>query len=83
MLRPAPTQPGLSLADRTAHDKSTLVRRPRTVLYRIPAGNPRGQFPADEFARDRQREGIPAVVIMSMRDDAFLVIVRTDGLVAS
>ncbi|MFD0417297.1 hypothetical protein [Streptomyces sp. NPDC127108] len=75
-VRPAPTQPGLSDADRLAHDKATLVRRPRTVLYRSPAGGPHGSWPADEFAAARQAEGIPARVVMSMREDAFLVVVE-------
>lgn len=72
----------LSPADEAAHAAASYVR-PRRVLERFPAGGPRGSWPADRFAADRRREGIPAEVVMSMRDDAFLVIVRTDGLVAS
>lgn len=68
--------PTLSTADRSAHAAAPHVRQPRTVLFQIPAGNPRGSWPADDFARDRRREGIAAEVVMSMRDDAFLVIVR-------
>jgi hypothetical protein len=48
----------------------------RRILERFPAGAPRGHWPAEEFAADRRREGIPARVIMSMDDDAFLVIVE-------
>lgn len=88
-LRPAPTQPGLSEADRTAHDLTLIVRAPkpathtRIVLARFPAGGPRGSWPAEEFAGARRMEGQPAEVVMDLASDAFLVIVRTDGLVAS
>lgn len=68
----------LSPADQAAHELASYVR-PRRVLYRVPAGGPRGSWPADEFARDRRKEGVAAVVIMSMRDDAFLVIVRPEA----
>lgn len=74
--------PTLSLADRAAHEAASFTRPPRTVLFRTPAGGPRGSWPADDFARDRRAEGVPAEVVMSLRDDAFLVIVR-GGKVAS
>lgn len=48
----------------------------RTVLERFPAGGPRGQFPAEEFAADRRAASQPAEVVMDLRTDAFLVIVR-------
>lgn len=67
----------LSPADAAAHAAASHVR-PRRVLERFPAGGPRGSWPADEFARDRRNEGVAAVVVMSMRDDAFLVIVRPE-----
>ncbi|WP_069883588.1 hypothetical protein [Streptomyces luteocolor] len=47
----------------------------RTVLERFPAGGPRGSWPAEEFARDRRREGVPAEVLMDLASDSFLVIV--------
>ncbi|MFD9907298.1 hypothetical protein [Streptomyces sp. NPDC059063] len=48
----------------------------RVVLERFPAGGPRGSWPAEEFARDRRREGQRAEVVMDLATDAFLVIVR-------
>lgn len=55
----------------------------RVVLERFPAGGPRGSWPAEEFAAARRGEGVAAETVMSLRDDAFLVIVRADGLVSS
>lgn len=46
----------------------------RVVLERFPAGSPRGSWPAEEFAAERRREGVPAEVVMSLPDDAFLVV---------
>lgn len=48
----------------------------RTVLERFPAGGPRGSWPAEQFANDRRMAGEPAEVVMCMRTDQFLVIVR-------
>jgi len=48
----------------------------RTVLERFPAGGPRGQFPAEEFAADRRAAGEPAEVVMDLRTDSFLVVIR-------
>ncbi|MEV0690595.1 hypothetical protein [Streptomyces sp. NPDC050388] len=48
----------------------------RTVLERFPAGGPRGSWPAEEFARARRLEGLPAEVVMDLATDMFLVIVR-------
>ncbi|WP_137990913.1 hypothetical protein [Streptomyces vilmorinianum] len=48
----------------------------RTVLERFPAGGPRGSWPAEEFARARRDEGLPAEVVMDLDSDAFLVIVQ-------
>ncbi|MEU7008910.1 hypothetical protein [Streptomyces sp. NPDC046332] len=48
----------------------------RTVLQRFPAGGPRGSWPAEEFARQRRSEGLPAEVVMDLESDAFLVIVE-------
>ena len=72
----------MTLADRAAHAaaqgpvRTSRPRKPqRTVLERFPAGGPRGSWPAEEFARDRRREGIPADVVMDLSSDAFLVVV--------
>ncbi|MFE9770113.1 hypothetical protein ACFYOV_00225 [Streptomyces sp. NPDC005931] len=52
----------------------------RTVLERFPAGGPRGSWPAEEFAKARRLEGLPAEVVMDLATDMFLVIVRSgDG----
>lgn len=48
----------------------------RTVLESFPAGDPRGSWPAEEFARERRDEGVPAEVVMDLDSDAFLVVVR-------
>ncbi|MEW2083306.1 MULTISPECIES: hypothetical protein [unclassified Streptomyces] len=47
----------------------------RTVLEKFPAGGPRGSWPAEEFARARQDEGLAAEVVMDLDSDAFLVVV--------
>ncbi|MGV9888364.1 hypothetical protein [Streptomyces sp. NPDC003395] len=63
-----------------AHEAGSYVRtaeppRPtRTVLGRFPAGAPRGVWPAESFAAERRREGIPARVVMDLASDSFLVI---------
>ncbi|MFJ5644077.1 hypothetical protein [Streptomyces sp. NPDC093223] len=46
----------------------------RETLERFPAGGPRGSWPAEEFAAARRAEGQPAEVVMSMDEDAFLVV---------
>lgn len=65
----------LSPADEAAHAAASYVR-PRRVLERFPAGGPHGSWPAEDFARDRRREGQQAEVVMDLASDAFLVIVR-------
>jgi hypothetical protein len=74
--------PTLTPADRAAHFEAqgpVRTARPskpaRKVLARFEAGAPRGQWPAESFAADRRREGIPARVVMDLPSDAFLVIV--------
>ncbi|MEU7059561.1 hypothetical protein [Streptomyces sp. NPDC046197] len=47
------------------------------VLERFPAGAPRGSWPAEEYAAQRRAEGQPATVVMSLKEDAFLVVVPT------
>jgi hypothetical protein len=73
----------LSLADRRAHVaaqgpvRTALTARPqRTVLERFPAGAPRGQWPAESYAAEKRREGVPARVVMDLDSDSFLVIVE-------
>lgn len=63
----------LSAVDQAAH---AAAPRERTVLFRTPAGGPRGSWPADEYAAARRAEGVPAEVVMNLDDDAFLVVVR-------
>ncbi|MFI6643959.1 hypothetical protein [Streptomyces sp. NPDC050504] len=46
------------------------------VLERFPAGGPRGNLPAEEFARARRAEGVAAEVVMDLESDAFWVVVR-------
>lgn len=48
----------------------------RRILERFGAGEPRGQWPAESFAAERRREGIPARVVMDLPSDSFLVIVE-------
>lgn len=56
---------------------AVVTSRPdRTVLERFPAGHPRGSRPAEEFAADRRTAGQPAEVVMDLKTDAFLVIIR-------
>jgi hypothetical protein len=45
------------------------------ILERFPAGGPRGQYPAEEYAREQRDAGIPdAEVIMSLPSDEFHVV---------
>ncbi|WP_159391228.1 hypothetical protein [Streptomyces viridochromogenes] len=46
------------------------------VLERFPAGSPRGSWPAEEYAAARRAEGKPATVVMDLKSDAFLVVIR-------
>lgn len=75
--------PTLSSADRMAHAaaqgpvRSVRPPRPaRTVLERFSASAPRGSWPAEEFAAQRRRDGVPARVVMDLPSDSFLVIVE-------
>jgi hypothetical protein len=70
-------------ADILAHEAASYVRRipsapkpKRTVLERFPAGAPRAQWPAEAFAAEQRRDGIPARVVMDLDSDSFLVIVE-------
>ncbi|MFC9792810.1 hypothetical protein [Streptomyces sp. NPDC057695] len=58
------------------------------ILKSFPAGAPRGAWPAEEYAAARQREGIPATVVMDLESDCFLVVLpgqsaATSGAVVS
>ncbi|MGW2721400.1 hypothetical protein [Streptomyces sp. NPDC001492] len=56
--------------------RSTPAPKPqRRVLAKFQAGGPRGSWPAEEFAHQRRREGIPADVVMDLANDAYLVVV--------
>jgi hypothetical protein len=46
----------------------------REVFDRIPAGNPRGSWPAEERAAELTAAGTPATVVMDLDADAFLVV---------
>jgi hypothetical protein len=46
----------------------------RQILERVPAGAPRGSWPAEEFAAERRAEGVDAEVIMDLTTDTFLVV---------
>jgi hypothetical protein len=48
----------------------------REVLERFPAGAPRGSWPAESFAAEQRRQGVPARVVMDLASDSFLVIVE-------
>jgi hypothetical protein len=55
---------------------AAVAAQGRTVLETFPAGSPRGSWPAEEFAADRRAAGQPAEVVMDLRTDSFLVIIR-------
>ncbi|MFF0736854.1 hypothetical protein ACFYVK_35235 [Streptomyces chartreusis] len=48
----------------------------RQILQSFPASAPRGSWPAEEFAADRRREGVPADVVMDLASDSYLVFVE-------
>ncbi|NUS82693.1 MAG: hypothetical protein HOY75_08065 [Streptomyces sp.] len=52
------------------------VMKDRTVLESFPAGHLRGSRPAEDFAADRRAAGQPAEVVMDLRTDSFLVVIR-------
>lgn len=73
----------MSPADRLAHVaaqgpvRSKSAPKPsRTVLADFPAGAPRGQWPAEAFAAEQRRDGIPARVVMDLDSDSYLVVVE-------
>lgn len=44
------------------------------ILDRIPAGNPRGSWPAEERAQQLRDSGQPADVVMDLTSDDYLVV---------
>lgn len=77
------TIPTLSTADVAARVaaqgpvRTKAAPRPqRTVLERFPAGNPRGSWPAEEFAQQQRRQGVAAEVVMDLPSDSYLVVVE-------
>ncbi|MDT0436605.1 MULTISPECIES: hypothetical protein [Streptomyces] len=48
------------------------------VLERFPAGSPRGSWPAEEYAAQRRAAGEQATVVMDLKSDAFLVVLRDE-----
>jgi hypothetical protein len=48
--------------------------QPDRLIERFPAGSPRGSWPAEEFAAARRAEGTPAIVVMDLASDSFLVV---------
>lgn len=51
----------------------------REVLDRVSAGNPRGSWPAEERAAELTAAGTPATVVMSLDEDAFLVVPKAES----
>ena len=73
----------MTLADIAAHvaaqgpvRPARPAPKPRIVLERFDAGAPRGSWPAEEFAAERRREGVPARVVMDLAADKYLVVVE-------
>jgi hypothetical protein len=44
------------------------------ILDRIPAGNPRGSWPAEEAAAQLREQGQPAEVVMDLASDDYLIV---------
>ncbi|MER8220917.1 hypothetical protein ABTZ58_10055 [Streptomyces sp. NPDC094143] len=51
----------------------------REVFDRIPAGNPRGSWPAEEKAAELTAAGTPATVVMDLDADTFLVVPKASS----
>lgn len=71
----------LAAADERAHDLASYRRttRPapkpaRRVIQRFPAGEPRGSWPAEEFAQGLRRNGRSVDVFMDLATDSYLVV---------
>jgi hypothetical protein len=46
----------------------------RLVVREVPAGGPRGSWPAEEYAAAQRAAGRPVEVVMDLETDAFLVV---------
>lgn len=46
----------------------------RRVIQRFPAGEPRGSWPAEEFAQGLRRDGRSVDVVMDLATDSYLVV---------
>ncbi|MGW1160390.1 hypothetical protein ACWD48_19660 [Streptomyces sp. NPDC002519] len=73
----------MSPADVAAHVaaqgpvRAKLAPKPaRTVLKRFPASAPRGSWPAEKFAAEQRRQGVPAFTVMDLPSDSYLVVVE-------
>ncbi|WP_328336783.1 hypothetical protein [Streptomyces violaceus] len=51
----------------------------REILDRVPAGNPRGSWPAEERATELRFQGHSATVVMDLQSDQFLVVCEGGG----
>lgn len=72
--RSASTVPLIPAAPSQADEALRLSRAADRVIQRFPAGGARGSWPADDFAKARRAEGIPAKVVMDLASDSFLVV---------
>lgn len=50
----------------------------RETLGQVPAGGPRGSWPAEEMAKQFRDQGVPATVVMDLQSDSFLVVTPTE-----
>lgn len=77
---PASTLDALDAAARSAASYCRTTRpapKPqRKVLESFQAGAPRGQWPAESYAAEQRRNGIPARVVMDLPSDSYLVVVE-------
>ena len=71
----------LAAADERAHDLASYRRttppapKPaRRIIQRFPAGEPRGSWPAEEFAQGLRRDGRSVDVVMDLATDSYLVV---------
>ena len=55
---------------------ATDTAQSRSVLERLPAGGPRGSWPAEEYAAAQRALGTDAQVVMDLGSDQFLVVGR-------
>lgn len=52
----------------------------REILATSPAAHPRGQWPAEEQAKQFRDQGIPAEVVMDLDSDRFLVVAPVEAV---